>query len=173
MTITFEEARAAKERARVELAPWGKLVNGIGLTKIDGEEWAVSVGLITSAPPGFPERIGNVRLVTDVVGEVASMTDHEKELARISAHEAAGANSIPVWRVWAVSPDLTGKCDEVYFKTADEAIDYINENTAEKIDRDYTEEQLIRNGFTLRLFCKYISQEQYEAVFEHGESIDL
>ena len=73
MSVTFEEALAAKERAKAKLAAWFSIINGIGLTKV-GEDWAVSVNL-TRPPPAnnkLPDQIDGVRLVVEVFGVVRS-----------------------------------------------------------------------------------------------------
>ena len=96
---------------------------------------------------------------------------NEERLARIAAHESAGWNSTPTKVVWAVTPDLTGSFDEVYFQEMEDAIEYIQDNLGEKIS-DYTDEELGTDGFNLRLWRKFISQEQYDAIFDRGEWIE-
>ena len=88
-----------------------------------------------------------------------------EETARVSACEAAGWNSPTTRKVWVVSPDLTGSYDEVYFQGLDDALEYIQENLAEKIQCDMTEEELGETGFNLQLWPKLISQELWAAVF--------
>jgi len=73
MPVTLEQALAAKERAKVELAPWLTIISSFGLTKA-GEDWAVSVNLTQETPADhkLPERIQGVPVVVDVVGGVSA-----------------------------------------------------------------------------------------------------
>jgi hypothetical protein len=70
MPISLEQARAAKESARVLLAALPGLV-GVGITKV-GEDYAVKVNLREPLPPGAaaPERIGDVPVRVEVVGRI-------------------------------------------------------------------------------------------------------
>lgn len=96
------------------------------------------------------------------------MTDErEEQLALSAARECAGWNSLPTVPIWAVTPDLHSSFDEVYFKTRDDALEYIQDHLVEKVDCDYTDDELTEDGFTLRLWRKFISQEMYDAVFNH------
>ena len=70
MAVTIEQARAAKDAAKAELADVPGVV-GIGLTKI-GEDYALKVNLSAAPPAGvkLPERIAGVRLSIEVVGQI-------------------------------------------------------------------------------------------------------
>lgn len=100
------------------------------------------------------------------------MSEQEERAAAESARESAGWNSPPSVPIWAVSPDLHMCFDEVYFETLEEAIDYIAEHVGEKISTDYTEADLAKDGFTLRLWRKLISQEMHDTIFLHREWVD-
>jgi hypothetical protein len=66
--ITLEQARAAKERAKTELAHVPGVV-GIGLTKI-GDDYALKVNLQEEPPrtTAIPTAIGGVAVRVEVVG---------------------------------------------------------------------------------------------------------
>ena len=70
MTITIEQARAAKATAKTELARIPG-VAGIGLTKV-GDDYMLKVNLRAELPPGvrLPERIAGVSVCVEVVGEI-------------------------------------------------------------------------------------------------------
>ena len=70
MAITIEQARAAKERAKDELAHVPGVV-GIGLTKI-GDDYALKVNLRQAPAPGtkIPDAIGGVAVRVEVVGNL-------------------------------------------------------------------------------------------------------
>ena len=70
MAITIEQARAAKEAAKTELAGIPGVV-GIGLTMI-GEDYALKINLRVALPEGVrvPDRIAGVQVRMEVVGEI-------------------------------------------------------------------------------------------------------
>ena len=70
MTISIDQARQAKERAKTELASVPGIV-GIGIGKV-GADYAVKVNLRAALPDraGVPERIAGVPVVLEVVGEI-------------------------------------------------------------------------------------------------------
>ena len=70
MTVTLEQAQAAKESAKKLLAAVPGVV-GVGITQV-GEDYAVKVNLRTALPAGtaLPKEVGGVRLVTEVVGAI-------------------------------------------------------------------------------------------------------
>ena len=70
MAITLEQARSAKESAKVLLAGLPGVV-GIGITKI-GDDYVLKVNLCAQLPKGVsaPERIGQVRVYVEVVGRI-------------------------------------------------------------------------------------------------------
>jgi hypothetical protein len=70
MTISLEQAHAAKASAKLELAGITGVV-GIGLTKV-GDDYAVKVNLSAALPPGvrLPDRIGGVPVRVEIVGVV-------------------------------------------------------------------------------------------------------
>jgi hypothetical protein len=70
MTITLEQARAAKESAKALLAALPGVV-GVGITKIGGD-YALKVNLDAQLPKGVsaPERIGDVPVRVEVVGRI-------------------------------------------------------------------------------------------------------
>ena len=70
MSITIEQARAAKDVAKAELSHVPGVV-GIGLTKI-GDDYALKVNL-RAAPPAqitIPKHIAGVPVSVEVVGEI-------------------------------------------------------------------------------------------------------
>jgi len=70
MPISLEQARAAKESAKMLLASLpGKV--GLGITKV-GDDFALKVNLSEPLPAGVsvPERIGGVSLCIEVVGKI-------------------------------------------------------------------------------------------------------
>jgi hypothetical protein len=71
MPISLEQARAAKESAKVLLTALPGVV-GIGITKV-GEDYALKVNLRAPLPAGVsaPERIGDVPVKVEVVGRIA------------------------------------------------------------------------------------------------------
>jgi hypothetical protein len=71
MPISLEQARAAKESAKVLLAALPGVV-GVGITKV-GEDYALKVNLRAPLPAGMsvPERIGDVPVKVEVVGRIA------------------------------------------------------------------------------------------------------
>jgi len=71
MPITLEQARAAKESAKVLLAALPGVV-GVGITKV-GEDYALKVNLREPLPAGVsaPERIGDVPVKLEVVGRIS------------------------------------------------------------------------------------------------------
>ena len=71
MAITLEQARAAKESAKVLLAALPGVV-GVGITKV-GEDYALKVNLRAPLPAGMsaPERIGDVPVKLEVVGRIS------------------------------------------------------------------------------------------------------
>jgi hypothetical protein len=71
MPISLEQARAAKESAKVLLAALPGVV-GVGITKV-GEDYALKVNLRAPLPAGMsaPERIGDVPVKIEVVGRIA------------------------------------------------------------------------------------------------------
>lgn len=70
MPISLEQARAAKESAKVLLAALPGVV-GVGITKV-GEDYALKVNLREPLPAGVsaPERIGDVLVRVEVVGRI-------------------------------------------------------------------------------------------------------
>jgi hypothetical protein len=70
MAITLEQARTAKESAKLLLAAMPGLV-GVGITKI-GEDFALKVNLGAPLPTGVsvPERISGVPVCVEVVGRI-------------------------------------------------------------------------------------------------------
>lgn len=68
MAVTLQQARAAKEAAKSELAALPGVV-GVGITKV-GEDYALKVNLSAPLPAGItaPERIGDVPVRLEVVG---------------------------------------------------------------------------------------------------------
>jgi hypothetical protein len=70
MTITLEQARAAKESAKALLAALPG-VAGVGITKI-GEDYALKVNLSAPLPSGVsaPKHIGDVAVLVEVVGRI-------------------------------------------------------------------------------------------------------
>ena len=71
MPISLEQARAAKESAKVLLIALPGVV-GVGITKV-GEDYALKVNLRAPLPAGMsvPERIGDVPVKVEVVGRIA------------------------------------------------------------------------------------------------------
>lgn len=71
MPISLEQARAAKESAKVLLAALPGVV-GVGITKV-GEDYALKVNLRAPLPAGMsaPERIGDVPVKVEVVGRIS------------------------------------------------------------------------------------------------------
>lgn len=71
MPISLEQARAAKESAKVLLSALPGVV-GVGITKV-GEDYALKVNLRAPLPAGMsaPERIGDVPVKVEVVGRIA------------------------------------------------------------------------------------------------------
>ena len=71
MPISLEQARAAKESAKVLLAALPGVV-GVGITKV-GKDYALKVNLREPLPAGVsaPERIGDVPVKVEVVGRIA------------------------------------------------------------------------------------------------------
>ena len=71
MPISLEQARAAKESAKVLLTALPGVV-GVGITKV-GEDYALKVNLRAPLPAGVsaPERIGDVPVKVEVVGRIA------------------------------------------------------------------------------------------------------
>jgi len=71
MPISLEQARAAKESAKVLLAALPGVV-GVGITKV-GEDYALKVNLREPLPAGVsaPERIGDVPVKLEVVGRIS------------------------------------------------------------------------------------------------------
>jgi hypothetical protein len=71
MAITLERARAAKESAKALIAALPGVV-GVGITKI-GEDYAVKINLHAPPPAGVsvPERIGDVPVRVEIVGEIS------------------------------------------------------------------------------------------------------
>jgi hypothetical protein len=71
MPISLEQARAAKESAKVLLTALPGVV-GVGITKV-GEDYALKVNLRAPLPAGMsvPERIGDVPVKVEVVGRIA------------------------------------------------------------------------------------------------------
>ena len=71
MPISLEQARAAKESAKVLLAALPGVV-GVGITKV-GEDYALKVNLRAPLPAGMsvPERIGDVPVKLEVVGRIS------------------------------------------------------------------------------------------------------
>jgi hypothetical protein len=70
MPISLEQARAAKESAKVLLTALPGVV-GVGITKV-GEDYALKVNLRAPLPAGVsaPERIGDVPVKVEVVGRI-------------------------------------------------------------------------------------------------------
>lgn len=70
MAVTREQARAAKDAAKTELAEVPGVV-GIGLTKV-GRDYALKVNLRAALPGGVrvPSRIAGVPVQVEVVGEI-------------------------------------------------------------------------------------------------------
>jgi hypothetical protein len=70
MPISLEQARAAKESAKVLLTALPGVV-GVGITKV-GEDYALKVNLRAPLPAGVsaPERIGGVPVKVEVVGRI-------------------------------------------------------------------------------------------------------
>lgn len=70
MAITIDQARAAKETAKTQLASVPGLV-GIGLTKV-GADYALKINLRAALPAGvrLPDQIAGVSLRVEVVGEI-------------------------------------------------------------------------------------------------------
>ena len=70
MPITLEQARAAKETAKVLLATLPGVV-GVGITKM-GEDYALKVNVRAPLQAGVsvPERIGDVPVCVEVVGRI-------------------------------------------------------------------------------------------------------
>lgn len=70
MAITLEQARAAKESAKAQLADLPGVV-GVGITKL-GADYALKVNLDAPLPSGVsaPEHIGNVPVCVEVVGRI-------------------------------------------------------------------------------------------------------
>ena len=70
MPISLEQARAAKESAKVLLTALPGVV-GVGITKV-GEDYALKVNLRAPLPTGVsaPERIGDVPVKVEVVGRI-------------------------------------------------------------------------------------------------------
>ncbi|HKC08180.1 MAG TPA: hypothetical protein VKJ67_15015 [Methylomirabilota bacterium] len=70
MPISLEQARAAKESAKVLLTALPGVV-GVGITKV-GEDYALKVNLRAPLPAGMsaPERIGDVPVKLEVVGRI-------------------------------------------------------------------------------------------------------
>jgi hypothetical protein len=68
MPISLEQARTAKESAKVLLAALPGVV-AVGITKV-GEDYALKVNLREPLPAGVsaPERIGDVLVRVEVVG---------------------------------------------------------------------------------------------------------
>ena len=71
MPISLEQARAAKESAKVLLAALPGVV-GVGITKA-GKDYALKVNLREPLPAGVsaPERIGDVPVKVEVVGRIS------------------------------------------------------------------------------------------------------
>lgn len=71
MPISLEQARAAKESAKVLLTALPGVV-GVGITKV-GEDYALKVNLRAPLPAGMsaPERIGDVPVKLEVVGRIS------------------------------------------------------------------------------------------------------
>lgn len=71
MPISLEQARAAKESAKVLLAALPGVV-GVGITKV-GKDYALKVNLREPLPAGVsaPERIGDVPVKVEVVGRIS------------------------------------------------------------------------------------------------------
>ena len=71
MPISLEQARAAKESAKVLLTALPGVV-GVGITKV-GEDYALKVNLREPLPSGVsaPERIGDVPVKLEVVGRIS------------------------------------------------------------------------------------------------------
>ena len=70
MSITIDQARAAKEAAKAELSNVPGVV-GIGLTKI-GDDYALKINL-RAAPPAnvtIPKHIAGVPVSVEVVGDI-------------------------------------------------------------------------------------------------------
>jgi hypothetical protein len=70
MAVTIEQARAAKDAAKAELAGVPGVV-GIGLMKV-GDDYALKVNLRAEPPPGVivPERVAGVPVCVEIVGEI-------------------------------------------------------------------------------------------------------
>jgi hypothetical protein len=71
MPISLEQARAAKESAKVLLTALPGVV-GVGITKV-GKDYALKVNLREPLPAGVsaPERIGDVPVKVEVVGRIS------------------------------------------------------------------------------------------------------
>lgn len=70
MTISIDQARQAKERAKTELASLPGVV-GIGIGKV-GADYAVKVNLREALPhsAGVPDKIAGVPVLLEVVGDL-------------------------------------------------------------------------------------------------------
>ena len=70
MAVSLEQARAAKEAAKTEIADLPGLT-GIGITMV-GEDYALMINLTAALPPSIrlPKTIAGVPLCVEVVGQI-------------------------------------------------------------------------------------------------------
>lgn len=75
-------------------------------------------------------------------------------------------------RVW-ITPKLTHlNVDEMWHQSLDDALKYIQDNLVEWIGCEFSEEELIEDGFTFKLTARLVSQENWDDVFIHKEIIE-
>lgn len=76
-------------------------------------------------------------------------------------------------RVW-VTPTLNReRYDEIWWRSLDDALDYIDDHLTEHIACKFNDVMLIEDGYTFLLTSKLVDAEDWSAVFDHDETVDV